>query len=442
MKTPVAASNEISILLSAFYDHMDEAVLISRFDNHFNSCSLVDANPAACELLGYDKEELLTMDPERVLFSNISCKLFNFIKDQLIKNKQGSLEMELTTKNDETAVVELKSSLLEWNGFYYVLSAIKNIEMKKELQDEWLADKNRTLELLNGVQSHIIIMDRSGHIISINKYCEDKTGYSSDELQGMAIWDLLLGDEQKKTFLNNCQCGLMPDQTYESCWVSIRGESLFIQWSVSYLNEDDFDKGYIIGTGIDISQRKDYEKTLLVSTQKYRSLVEDNPDGIVVFEEENMIYLNKEAQKILGYPGETANKISLFSRIHRFDREKAVSYFKGLRNVGNYSHHIIDLEVIRPDSSRVTVEIKGITNMVGKMNFIHLVIRDVSLQKQAESNLVKVNRQMENVLSSTDEIIIGLCKDMRVTFVNQSLVRLLGHEQSGLVGLHGKNCSI
>ncbi|WP_421382961.1 PAS domain S-box protein [Bacillus salacetis] len=294
------------------------------------------------------------------------------------------------------------------------------------------------MELLDGVQAYIIIMDQSGYIVSMNKYFESKTGYTSDELQGKPIWNLLIDDSQTESFLRIFQNGLEPGETYENCWVSKGGEHLYVQWSVSPISDGGYDRGYLIGTGIDISQRKVYEKTLLESTEKYRSLVEDNPDGIIFLGENNLIYLNNEAQAILGYHAKVAERSSLVSRIHPYDREKAAAYFEDLLSRESLSHHTIDLEIIRPDSTRVIVEVKGITSQSHKENCIHLVIKDVSLQKNAENNLLKMNRQMENVLSSTDEIIIGLCKDMRVSFVNHSLVKLLPMEQNELIGMPGQ----
>ncbi|WP_162785076.1 PAS domain S-box protein [Bacillus sp. P14.5] len=439
MSAPTAVSKEIHALLAAFYENTDDAVLITQFaaDGSWD-CFFIGANPAACDLLGYEKEDLLKMNPDQTLFSNISSMLLELIKKRLIETKLAMLEFELHIKDRESVVVEMKSSLVEVNSKQFVLHIIRNIETKKAVQDKWLAEKNRTMELLDGVQAYIIVMDRCGQIIGMNRFSELKTGYSTDEVKGRVIWDFLVNEKQRKSFKRACQRGFNPVENYEGCWISKEGEKLFIQWSVSFLNEDETGQGYIIGSGIDISQRKQYEETLLESTLKYRSLIEDNPDGIVVFSEENMIYLNKEAQKILGYLSEVARRDSLFSRVHPFDRDKAAAYFSSMLNKENLSHNIIDIEVIRPDSSRVTVEVKGITKKVQDETFIHLVIRDVSMQKRAESDLRKMNGRMENILSSTDEILIGLCQDRRVTFVNHSLVKLLGGEESDFSGIEGQ----
>ncbi|WP_421385372.1 PAS domain S-box protein [Bacillus salacetis] len=93
----------------------------------------VDANPAAYRLLGYEKEELLEMDPEVMLFGNISRRLFNFMKEQFIETKQASHEMEMKTSNGQKVLVEIKSSMLEFQGEIYVLSTLQDIELKKEM---------------------------------------------------------------------------------------------------------------------------------------------------------------------------------------------------------------------------------------------------------------------------------------------------------------------
>ncbi|MGM0845194.1 MAG: PAS domain S-box protein [Bacillota bacterium] len=439
MNVPITASKEIHSLLAAFYENTDDAVLITRFasDSSWN-CFFVSANPAACNLLGIEEADLLELNPEKVLFSNISSMLSNFIKKRLIETKQAMHEIEIQTRDRGSVVVQMKSTLVELNDDLYVLHMIRNIETKKEMQDEWVAERNRTLELLDGIQAYIIIMDRSGRIVSMNKFSESKTGYSIDEVKGRIIWDFLVDEKQKASFKKTFQRGLKREENQESFWISKGGEKLYIQWSVSFLEDNESGEGYIVGSGIDISQRKIYEETLLESTQKYRSLVEDNPDGIVVFSEGDVIFLNKEAQSILGYCSEVAERATLFSRVHPYDKEKALAYFNGIVNKRDFYDNMIDIEVIRPDSSRVTVEVKGIAKKVHEETFVHLVIRDISVQKQAESDLKIMNRRMENILSSTDEILIGLCKDLRVTFVNHSLVKLLKLEGHNLVGIHGQ----
>ncbi|WP_456272603.1 PAS domain S-box protein [Bacillus sp. AK031] len=435
MRTPAAAGEDIHVLLDAFYENTDDAILITQFEDlESMECRFWDANPAACRLLGFAKDELLSLSPDEVLFSTIGSKVKNFIKEMFLEKKQALLEIELRTKEGQTVLAEVKSSIILFNGQRFALNTIKNIQKKKEVQDQWLAEKNLTIDLLDGVQAYIMIMDRAGRIVSWNRYCEEKTGYLADDVKGKAVWDLLVNEEEKRSFKNICRNGLNPSEFHESCWISRGGERLHIQWSISCLPGEE---EYIVGSGIDISERKSYENSLLASTLKYRSLVEDNPDGIVLFADNNQIYLNNEAQRILGYPSELADRIILYSKVDPEDREKALAYFRGLTSQ-SCSSHLIDLGITRSDSSKVTVEAKGIIKEIEGENFIQVILRDISVQKEAEQNLRQVNRQMDKVLSSTDEVIIGLDENFQITFVNKTLLVLLKVREDELVGCHGQ----
>ena len=439
MVIPTATGNEVHALLATFYHNSEEAMLITQFDSEDSLlCSFYDANPAACRIIGYEKEDLIKLNPDEVLFSNISSMLRGFIKEGLLERKHASHEIELRTKQNGNVLVEIKSSLIEFQGDRFVLHTLKDIEFKKEVQDEWLADRNITVELLNVVRAYILIMDSEGRIVSWNKYCEEKTGYSSDEVKGKAIWDLLVNEEEKQAFMGICKKGINHLESHESCWISKAGEKLHIQWSASSLKGSNTEAEYVIGSGINISDRKAYEESLLASSEKYRSLVEENPDGIVLFAPNDQIYLNKEAQSILGYSSEVAGRASLMSRVLPSYRKKAIAYFQDLTVEPAYSHNSIDIEITRPDSTRLTVEAKGITKKINGENLIHVVLRDVSDQKKAEENLRAVNRRMENVLSSTDEMIIGLDKNDRIIFINKSLMELLNVDQKELAGSHGQ----
>ena len=79
--------------------------------------------------------------------------------------------------------------LLSLAGFYFIKLSEKEQELKNEQE---------LLTNVLDVQSELVILlDTAGRIVRFNNACEDVTGYSSEELKRMRIWDLLIEEERE-----------------------------------------------------------------------------------------------------------------------------------------------------------------------------------------------------------------------------------------------------
>ena len=91
------------------FEHNNDAVMIVDFETE----SFVDVNPTACELLGYTREELLSMDPEDIHPSDIERVREEFISQ--IKNEGTGFTDDLTclTKDGREVPTEISGAALE-----------------------------------------------------------------------------------------------------------------------------------------------------------------------------------------------------------------------------------------------------------------------------------------------------------------------------------------
>jgi PAS domain S-box-containing protein len=138
----------------------------------------------------------------------------------------------------------------------------REIVERKSIEANLAHERDFIATVLNTVGALVIVLDTQGRIVRFNRTCEQTTGYSFDEVRHRYFWDLFLFEEEiapvKATFAT-LQVGHFPN-TFENHWKTRTGERYLIAWSNTALLNDDGSVAYIIGTGIDITDRKRTEQ--------------------------------------------------------------------------------------------------------------------------------------------------------------------------------------
>ncbi len=102
---------------------------------HGPDARFTEANPAACRLFGYSKEEMLTLTVQDVAPSSTKASFKKAWKE--VKEK-GILHVEddMKTKDGALVPVEVKINFIEFEGQEYVCSFIRDISARKKTEQE------------------------------------------------------------------------------------------------------------------------------------------------------------------------------------------------------------------------------------------------------------------------------------------------------------------
>jgi PAS domain S-box-containing protein len=163
------------------------------------------------------------------------------------------------------------------HGVGFDITDLKRTE--EALQEE----RNVVSAILHTVGALVVVLDPEGRIIRFNRACEQTSGYSFAEVTGLKIWDLLMVPEQVDRFKSDFQQLCLDQLTsdYEGYLVKRDGARRLIAWSSAVLPGNDGAPAYIIATGIDITERKHLEKTILeISAREQRRIGQDLHDGL------------------------------------------------------------------------------------------------------------------------------------------------------------------
>jgi PAS domain S-box-containing protein len=164
------------------------------------------------------------------------------------------------------------------HGVAFDISDLKHTE--KQLQEE----RNLASAVLETVDALVMVMDREGRIIRFNRACEETTGYTLSEVQGKPIWDLLQSTEEIDRFkavFRELNAGNVDEHHFQNSLTSSGGDTRLIAWSTTVLPASGEVPTYIVASGVDITERKHLEKTILdISSREQRRIGQDLHDGL------------------------------------------------------------------------------------------------------------------------------------------------------------------
>lgn len=124
--------------------------------------------------------------------------------------------------------------------------------------------------ILNTAETLIFVIDARGHFVRFNEACERLTGYRFDELRDRPLWEHVIPPERRAAVRakheNQTSPAALP-RNLDVEWLTRDGQRRLISWSNAMLTDEAGRLQYMIGTGIDITERKRAERALIEANE-------------------------------------------------------------------------------------------------------------------------------------------------------------------------------
>ncbi|MGC1246521.1 MAG: PAS domain S-box protein, partial [Spirulinaceae cyanobacterium] len=165
--------------------------------------------------------------------------------------------------------------------------------------------------LLDLTGALVTVLDPSGYIVYSNLACSNLSGYSSQELLGQHIWELLSSSCPRESLQKDfSQLNLKQFPVrQENSWLTKQGETKWIAWTNNTCLDENGKTEYIVATGIDITHRKLAEVELQNQCNLLQSVIQATPDAVFVKDLQGNFQLinepfahlfNKKVEDIIG----------------------------------------------------------------------------------------------------------------------------------------------
>lgn len=146
----------------------------------------------------------------------------------------------------------------------FAMHSIELEEKRRIAEKRLLEERNFVTAILDIIAAMVVVFNRDGQIIRFNRACEDLSGYSSKEVEGHFIWDIVLSEEDSKelkAIFKDVLSG-KPQSRYENTWETKYNDKRLIEWSNTSLLDEYGEVEFIICSGIDITDRKAAEEKI------------------------------------------------------------------------------------------------------------------------------------------------------------------------------------
>ncbi|BDU69017.1 hypothetical protein GETHOR_11180 [Geothrix oryzae] len=435
----VFVSGQVALALERQRAEASQRVLTAAMDQSADpvfgmeqSGRFIFANRAACESLGYTREELLRLGVPDV-DPAVSAETWPARWEKIKRSGSNREETFHRRKDGSLLPVEISSGFLAFEGHEAIFTNVRDITERRASEQAIRASEEKFSKAFQASPDAININRLDGTYVDVNPAFTALSGWSRDEALGrttmeLGLWADLADRDRMQQMLQT-----------EGHFVGL--EALF------HMKDGSLRTGLVSGTLIqmagetclltitrDVTERKAIESALRQSQDKFSRAFHASPDAINITRLADGTYLDVSEgfTRLTGWTpeeaiGQTALELGLW--VDPGDRARAVQF---IRERGEFT----GLEALfrRKDGTTLVGLMSGKVMEVDGLPCLLSVTRDITERKKAEQALGATERRLRTVLSNSQAIIYQLDPEGRFTLSEGLGLSELGLRPGEVVG--------
>ncbi len=388
---------------------------------------IIDVNPFLVELLGYTKDELVEKEIWDIgFFKDIAANEKKFSELQQ-KGYVRYDNLPLETTAGRKINVEFVSNVYLVNKKKVIQCNIRDITKRKNAENALIVSESRLRTLVQTIPDLIWTKDLNGVYQSCNPMFARFFGASEAEIIGKTDFDFV--DKELADFFveydrkaikagkptTNEEWITFADDGHKACLETIKAPMYDAQNKLIG----------ILGIGRDITQRKNSEEALKQSEEKFRSYIDNAPDGIFVVDETGKYMdVNPSACLMSGYSEKELLNMSISDILAEESREFGLSQFNKLVTKGILK---TDILIKLKDGSNRWWSLDGVK--LSENRFLGFK-KDITKRKLAEEEIIMLSLSLKSI----NECVSITDLDNKILFVNHSFLKTYGFSADEMIG--------
>ncbi|MCK9220346.1 MAG: PAS domain S-box protein [Bacteroidales bacterium] len=241
----------------------------------------IEVNKAACRITGYSKNELLNMSITDILPKESLKNGFAYFR-KLVKTGVSKADLLFKHKNGTIRWWTVEAVNLDNKRF---LGFTKDITDRKSAEKMLRENEDQFRAITQSANDAIITADCTGMILGWNKGAEKIFGYSEEEISGKNLAIIIpqpFAKYHNKNIERIVKGGsfVIIGKTVELLGLHKHGNEFPIE--ISLASWETTSGMFFTGIIRDITERKMAEQALKVSEEKYKTMLNASPDGILL----------------------------------------------------------------------------------------------------------------------------------------------------------------
>jgi PAS domain S-box-containing protein len=292
-----------------------------------------------------------------------------------------------------------------------ILGIAHDVTDQMRMQQAVLKEKDFSEAMLNSLPGVFYFYDHAGTFLRWNRNFEELTGYSAGEIAQMHPLDFFEGQE-KEIIAERIQRVFDNGQSdVEANFTTKDHEVLPFYFTGKRIELDG--QFYLIGMGLDVSERRRAEEALRESEERYRAVVEHQTEFIVRWRPEGKrTFVNEAYRNYFGLTPEQALSETFLPLIAEEDRATILEKISRLAS-GTVRFETDTHRVIKPDGSIGWQEWvdQAIYDETGQIVEFQSVGRDVTERKRTEEALAASEAELRALFACMNDVVLVIDRD-------------------------------
>jgi len=379
------------------------------------------------ELIGKNVVDLILPEDREIALINARKTL----QGEMISN----IEYRLMRLDGTIYPAELSTALItdvRGNPFAFI-SIIRDITDRKIAEMELRAKSNA----MDSSISAINISDLEGRLTYVNSSFLDMYGcVDKSEILGKSITEFI----SKPEIFFDTRNILLSEGSWMGELIAKKkdGTPFLIEISISLIKSESGEPHSLFASMIDITDRKQAEKAVRESKEKYQMLVEKLQEGVLLENSKGQIaFINPRTADLLGYSKEEllGKHWSYIVPEESIDKIKTEA---AKRPEGISSTYEASISAKDGQNIPVIITAAPIFSSTGEFDGVLTVFTDITERKVAEKQLEESTVKYRTILENIEEGYYEVDLRGNFTFFNDSICSILGHSREELMGMSYK----
>jgi two-component system cell cycle sensor histidine kinase/response regulator CckA len=377
------ALKEIEARYSALFDRSLESVYIHDFNGNF-----IDVNQATLDILGYTREELLSMSFVSMITED-QYPLAIKVREDILKNghQRGTSIYKVKKKDGSFVHLETKGALIFREGEPYAIQGVaRDITERKETEEALRQSEQKYRNIFENVSDFLYVHDMEGKFLETNLSSKADIGYTAEDIAGMNITDLM--PDQYKPFFREYMEDLKKNRKQEGL-ISIltkEGRERVVEYKNIIVMDSSGNPVCVQGSGRDITRRIKTEKALKISEEKYRNILDSIEEAYFEVDlKGNFTFFNQVLGKYLKYSDDELMGMNYKQYMDKPNAKKVFEMFHTVYITGQPTK-AFDWELVDKEGGKIFAEAS--VALMKKQNNIPAgfrgIVRDINERKEAE----------------------------------------------------------
>lgn len=265
-----------------------------------------------------------------------------------------------------------------------------------------------------------IIRVSDGTYVEVNNAWISFIGYSRDEIinckvleldkNDLAIYSNIIRQIDEEGRIYNAELDITT-RTGEKRTVLCSFESIILD-----------DQSCLLIVAVDITERNRMLNELDQSEERFRTLIEQSRDGIVILDQDGSVYqANKQFAAMIGYSHDEVRELTVYDWEYSIPHERLLEMLRTVDEAGNFYETVYR----RKDKTICNIEISTNAVILNGQRLIFCVCRDITERKKAEERIKESEARFRTIIEQSPIEIILNDFDGNILIANQRDVKAI-----------------